>query len=86
MTSESVSWTALRDLPATWEESISDELSALRDVWFEQTKELLQSKTLADCNAVPRKIFGSSGGSLLPTGETPVPGGTLIPPSLTPNL
>lgn len=24
------------------------------------------------CNAVPRKIFGSSGGSLLPTGETPV--------------
>ena len=24
------------------------------------------------CNGVPRKIFGSSGGSLLPTGETPV--------------
>ena len=24
------------------------------------------------CKTVPRKIFGSSGGSLLPTGETPV--------------
>ena len=51
MTSESVSWTGLRDLPARWEESISDELSALRDVWFEQAKELGESQALADFNA-----------------------------------
>jgi len=37
------------------------------------------------CNTVPRKIFGSWGGSLLPTGETPVPGTPPIPPLLTLN-
>ena len=51
MTSETVSWTALRDLPATWEESISDELSALRDVWSEQAQELGESQALAEFNA-----------------------------------
>jgi len=37
---------------------------------------LVQDRThRRHCNGVPRKIFGSSGGSLFPTGETPSTGG-----------
>ena len=42
--------------------------------------------TVAHVWAVPRKIFGSWGGSLLPRSETPVPGTPPIPPPLTLNL
>ena len=46
----------------------------------EEFQLLLDRTHRRHCKTVPRKIFGSSGGSILPTGETPVPGGTRQPP------